>query len=292
MSVIKISEPVGAKARNKDQDVINIQVMLNHFIGLKLLQGYKPLGIDGDCGPKTREAISAFQFQNFLFSEEHFHGQIWPKDKTIEFMNKKAGHIPKIPSPTDNDPKADAKLLDLLWGVDTDKLSHEPTNRKHLAYMRRFFIRGLEGAGIDDRYWSFTYYDGFGRPRRCNENHSVDSLVRGTITQKALSVFRRTTNGLENIEEIGKALKEIEKTVACNTLLLVRWYHHNSAHGDAPIDNFTEMTYLKEVTSLAVRSQPESIYAVYADELTIAYRVMRPFLTADALWKMRRAGGK
>ena len=53
---------------------MKVQVMLNHFIGSNLLSGYKPLGLDGHCGPKTKEAISAFQFQNGLISEEHFQG--------------------------------------------------------------------------------------------------------------------------------------------------------------------------------------------------------------------------
>jgi len=56
------------------KDVMKVQVMLNHFIGSNLLSGYKPLGLDGHCGPKTKEAISAFQFQNGLISEEHFQG--------------------------------------------------------------------------------------------------------------------------------------------------------------------------------------------------------------------------
>lgn len=98
MSVISISAAVGLNAPNRYEDVAKVQVMLNHFIGNKKLLGYAPLGLDGKCGPKTREAIMAFQFQNGLVSDEHFNCQVRPQGKTIAFMNKNAGHIPAASS--------------------------------------------------------------------------------------------------------------------------------------------------------------------------------------------------
>jgi hypothetical protein len=100
MSVISIGGAVGLNAPNRKEDVIKVQVMLNHFVGNKKLVGVKPLAIkpltkDGICGEKTRVAISAFQFQNGLVSDEHFNGQIRPGGMTIKFMNQHAGHIPK-----------------------------------------------------------------------------------------------------------------------------------------------------------------------------------------------------
>ena len=120
---------------------MKVQVMLNHFIGNNLLSGYKPLGLDGHCGPKTKEAISAFQFQNGLISEEHFQGQIRPDGATTSFMNQKAGGGRKDQKGTRN-----------CWapcGV----------SKRAFSVLRRFFIRGLEREPINDSYLTFTYYD-------------------------------------------------------------------------------------------------------------------------------------
>jgi hypothetical protein len=97
---ISIAKAVGLQASNRKEDVIKIQVMLNHFIGNKKLLGIKPLAFDGICGTKTTTAITALQFQNGLISEEHFHAQIRPNGLTISFMNKNAGHVPLPPSPS------------------------------------------------------------------------------------------------------------------------------------------------------------------------------------------------
>jgi len=49
---ISISGPVGLNAMNRSDDVIKVQVMLNHYIGNKKLLGYKPLTIDGNAAPR------------------------------------------------------------------------------------------------------------------------------------------------------------------------------------------------------------------------------------------------
>ena len=103
---ITIAKAVGLNAKavggNLSNDVIKIQWLLNHFRGLGRFHGAAVI-IDGDCGPKTRTAITAFQIQNGLLSEEHFHGQIRPSGLTMQFINKNAGNIdfvPKPPSPS------------------------------------------------------------------------------------------------------------------------------------------------------------------------------------------------
>ena len=64
MSIISIAAAVGVNAPNRKQDVLKVQVMLNHFIGNQKLVGINPLTIkplykDGVCGEKTCVAISA-----------------------------------------------------------------------------------------------------------------------------------------------------------------------------------------------------------------------------------------
>ena len=87
-------------------------------------------------------------------------------------------------------------------------------------------------------------------------------------------------------EEVGKALRRVEERVACNTFVLTRWHHQNSALGDASLNEFPEMAYLKEIALLVARREPESIYAVYGDEIVTAYPVVRPIFSH---WKMQRS---
>lgn len=286
MSTISISATVGLKATNNSNDVVKVQVMLNHFIGNKKILGYKSLKIDGNCGPKTREVIAALQFQNGLLSEEHFKNQIYRHGKTIEFMNKNAGYIPTWEL---SDPATGPTLLQLLEEVRVDDLANAEVHRKNLGGLQRFFLRGLEGNAVDDQYWTFTYYDGLGRKYPCYAKHSVDSVERSNMKQKALLVFQKDAQGATTKEAVGKALRRIEETVACNTFVLTRWLKQNNALGDAPLTDYTEMTYIRDVVQLVTRREPESIYAVYADELAAAYPFIRPIFNADLLWRMRRA---
>jgi hypothetical protein len=284
---ISISGPVGLNAMNRSDDVIKVQVMLNHYIGNKKLLGYKPLTIDGKCGSKTREAILALQIQNGLLSEEHFKCQVYPHGKTIAFMNANAGYIPTWEVA---DHPTTPTLLDLLREVKTDELGLTDLQRKHLGRLRRFFIRGLEGEAIDDTYWNFTYYDALGTQHACSEKHSVDSVERSKLKQNALRVLQKLTKTATSKDEVGAALRRVEETVACNTFVLIRWYVQNDRLGDAPIEEFTEMTYLREIALLAAQNVPESIYAVYGDEIVLKYPVARPMFTPDILWQMRRSG--
>jgi hypothetical protein len=292
MSTIKIHRSVGANAMNDKVDVAMIQYVLNHFIGKKLLSGYKKLAVDGGCGPKTKETLTAFQIQNFLVSEEHFNGQIWPCGKTITFMNSKAGYI-SLPSLPDV-PKCekDSLLVDLLWQVETKKLTNDSERREHLARLRRFFIRGFEGDAIDHCYWRYSFVDNMGWEHAAGAKFSVVSLKRAD-KQYAFNNFIRACEGAADVDAVGKVLLRIEGGVFDSTDVVLQWYILNGALGDAPINDFTEMTYVKEMALTAVRSRPESIYQVYVDRIVKWYpKVMRPFLTADAIWQARQSGRK
>jgi len=284
MSVISISKAVGLKAPNRYEDVIKVQAILNHFIGNGKLVGYKALPLVGKCGPKTREAIMAFQFQNGLISDEHWHCQIRPHGKTIAFMNKHAGHIP-LPAKSE-----DEKLLDLLWQVDPDSLTNDLRRRNHLARLRRFFIRGLQKEIIDDSYWTFSYYDGFNRPRACYEKHSVFALEPSKIKQRALQNFRNLAKNAESPDEVAKALAKVEEAVACSTFLLIRWHHQNEGTSDGSLDQYEEMRYLHEVKRLVARNRPESIYFLYQEELAAIFPILRALITTDHLWQLRQSG--
>jgi len=136
MTAISISAPVGANAKNRPEDVAKVQALLNHFIWIGQFSGAKALLIDGKCGPKTKQALSTFQLQHFLVTEEHFHGQVRPEGATIAYMRKNCGTLPPLapvvePKPDDAEVKSQQSSTSLLHIFD----SSNPVVR-HLAEAR------------------------------------------------------------------------------------------------------------------------------------------------------------
>jgi hypothetical protein len=179
MSGISISAAVGANAKNRPEDVATVQALLNHFIWIGKFSGAKPLLIDGKCGPKTKQALSAFQFQHFLFAEEHFRGQIWPGGTTIEFIRKNCGALPPLkpalePKPDEAELKSQQSSTSLLHIFDSSDLVV-----RHLAEARacknelpvddaRMFVHQLDTLvrkGAFFRRLLFTTHGGPGRIR-------------------------------------------------------------------------------------------------------------------------------
>jgi hypothetical protein len=137
--------------------------------------------------------------------------------------------------------------------------------------MRNFLLRGLEGETIDDTYWQFTYFDGFGRERNCAEKHSLLSVKRIERKQKALSNFKRCAEGSTTSAEVGKCLYNTEGAVYCQTFVVIRWTTLNAATGDGPLRDYTEYGYLKQLASLARQNYPPTIYSCYKDEIVMTY---------------------
>lgn len=160
-------------------------------------------------------------------------------------------------------------LLDLLRQVDTTTLGGNAIQRKHIARMKEFFIRGLEGDEVNDGYWQFSYFDGFGREHNCSEKHSVSSVGRGERPQLALANFKRNAMGKTTVGGVGRALALTESAVACHTFVLVRWAHQNAGTGDGSLRSYTEYGYLRAIAALAQRTHPQSVYWVYKDELVL-----------------------
>ncbi len=151
--------------------------------------------------------------------------------------------MPGAPAAPAADPKPEAPkeptLLDLLRKVDTDAYGKTEQQRTHLARVKAFFVRALEGEVVDDAYYQFSYYDGFGRERHCSEKHSVASVSRGNRQQHALANFKRNCEGYKAVDSIARRLLETEAAVACHTFVLVRWAHQNAGTGDGSLRAYT-----------------------------------------------------
>jgi len=86
-----IGSSVGEDGKNRKRDVALVQELLNaHAVRLDLK---KPLGVDGDCGKRTLEAIAKFQL--VVVGAAKADGRIDPKGRTWRELVKVLGVIPK-----------------------------------------------------------------------------------------------------------------------------------------------------------------------------------------------------
>ena len=158
-------------------------------------------------------------------------------------------------------------LTDLLRDVNPWDYARNVLHWKHLYRLKDFLVRGLDGQVVDDAYWQYSFFDGYGRERNCTEKHSVSSVSRGNRQQHVMRNFVRLAEGYATVSAVGKCLAQVENAVSCHTFVVVRWAHQNAGTGDGSLSDFTEMRYLREMATLARRAYPESVYAVYGDEL-------------------------
>ena len=88
-----ISASVGIGGLNRNEDVRQVQERLNRFVARLQLE---PLGVDGDCGPKTRAAIAAFQ--DDVVGIEIPDGRVDPGGSTWQKLDAPPGPAP-APTP-------------------------------------------------------------------------------------------------------------------------------------------------------------------------------------------------
>ena len=89
-----IGATVGIGGANRREDVRQVQERLNGFVGRLELE---PLKVDGDCGPKTRTAIKAFQSD--VVGLEVPDGRVDPNGRTWRDLNLPPGPRPAPPPP-------------------------------------------------------------------------------------------------------------------------------------------------------------------------------------------------
>lgn len=80
-----IKSSVGKNGKNKYDDVLNVQIRLNKWILAGRLPQLSFLAMDGDCGPKTKTAIGAFQCRYVDLPK--IDKRIDPKGKTEQMLN-------------------------------------------------------------------------------------------------------------------------------------------------------------------------------------------------------------
>jgi len=96
-----ITEPVGVGGINRKGDVKQVQSRLNRFAERLEIE---PLVVDGDCGPKTRSAIIAFQQD--VVGMHLPDGRVDPRGRTWNRLDAPAPRAPVVP-PVPAGPLAD-----------------------------------------------------------------------------------------------------------------------------------------------------------------------------------------
>ena len=91
-----IEATVGIGGVNRREDVRQVQERLNRFTARLELE---PLKVDGDCGPKTRNAIAAFQSD--VVDLDLPDGRVDPLGHTWQLLDAPPGPAPApTPRPT------------------------------------------------------------------------------------------------------------------------------------------------------------------------------------------------
>jgi peptidoglycan hydrolase-like protein with peptidoglycan-binding domain len=161
-----ITASVGVGGVNRQSDVTAVQVLLNQFVRRLELE---PLDTDGDCGPKTRGAIAAFQED--VVGMEVPDGRVDPGGRTWERLQAAPGAAPAPAALTAAGPLAallapgprtvlsaadftaaaaalgcDVKAIRAVAKVESSRKAFDDLGRPTILYERHLFHRLTNGA--------------------------------------------------------------------------------------------------------------------------------------------------
>ena len=234
--------------------------------------GYAPLTISYGANEKPTSAIRAFQktydeIVGFSLKEDGVVGA-----KTHLALLRAIRRLKPVDPPKPIQPNA-PNLIEMLKKVPIDSLGRSPAERLRLQRVQIFLARALAGERVDDRYWQFTIFDGFGRPRPCNFTGTVDAVKRGRRPQSALANFKRSCATARSVQEVGRCLKIVHDAVLCHINALLGWASANQALGDSALRDFPECAWLLDLQAASVRTAPKSIYSCFAELLRNVHKV-------------------
>ena len=160
-----ISASVGIGGLNRNEDVRQVQERLNRFVARLQLE---PLGVDGDCGPKTRAAIAAFQHD--VVGIEIPDGRVDPGEPTWQKLDAPPGPAP-APTPR---PQMGPLATLLAPGPRTPLADADFTAAAAKLACDVAAIRAV--AKVES---SRSPFDDLGRPTILYERHLFDRLTGG-----------------------------------------------------------------------------------------------------------------
>ena len=179
------------------------------------------------------------------------------------FRTLVAPMLKPAPAPTAPPAQPAVSGVDLLRRASFERSSSDPRVRARLDCLRRFLVDALGGGRVDDRYWTFEVYDGFGRRRDCSYRGTIDGLLRHKAPQRALADFQRLCAHARTPETMAACVAQVHQRVLCPLNALVGWALHQSSLGDAPLRDFTECAWVLELLAASRRTAPRSVYGCF-----------------------------
>jgi N-acetylmuramidase-like protein/putative peptidoglycan binding protein len=176
-----IMASVGVGGVNRKVDVNQVQERLNRFARRLELD---PLAVDGDCGPKTRAAITAFQ--DDVVGMEVPDGRVDPGGRTWQQLDDAPGPAPVI-SPR---PAAGPLAALLAPGPRTPLASHDFERAAAALACDVPAIRAV--AKVES---SRKAFDDLGRPTILYERHLFHRLTHGVFDARAPDISNREAGG-------------------------------------------------------------------------------------------------
>ncbi|RZL87350.1 MAG: peptidoglycan-binding protein [Variovorax sp.] len=221
-------------------------------------------------GSMTRQAIRRFQQQRFdrdrslkpdgwVGSKSELALMAFSATAPPDDTGEPAPCRPAKPKPPGEEP-----LVDKLRRARLDSLTQDPRMRDRLECLKAFLLEALTGARMDDRYWTFKVFDGWGRQRDCRYRGVIDGLTRIEKPQNAVANFRRMCASAHSDEDVAACVRTLHNAVICHLNALLGWTFHQATLGDARLIEFPECAWVLELHAASQRRSPRSIYACFA----------------------------
>jgi peptidoglycan hydrolase-like protein with peptidoglycan-binding domain len=176
-----ITASVGIGGANRKSDVQEVQGLLNRFVQRLQLE---PLEPDGDCGPKTRNAIAAFQGD--VVGMDVPDGRVDPGGRTWQQLDAVPGPAP-VPTPR----PAAGPLAALLTPGPLTPLG--PGDFTAAATALQCDVRGIRAVAKVES--SRKPFDDLGRPTILYERHLFHRLTGGAFDAQAPDLSNREAGG-------------------------------------------------------------------------------------------------
>lgn len=206
--------------------------------------GLKP---DGWVGPKTEVKLRKFSTTDP------------PGGDGTPAPCKPARPKPPPPGAIDDD-----LLIDKLRRARVGLLVKDKQVRDELECLQAFVLEALAKGRVDDRYWTFRVFDGWGQERLCDFEGVVDGLLRNHKQQSAVANFIRSCDSARSDDDVARCIRKLRTSVLCPLNSLLGWAFHQAALADAPIRDFPECAWLLELRAASQRRSPRSIYSCFA----------------------------
>jgi hypothetical protein len=176
-----ITASVGVGGANRKPDVKNVQERLNRFVQRLEIE---PLAMDGDCGPRTRAAIVAFQ--DDVVGMDVADGRVDPGGRTWQRLDAAPGQAP-APTPR---PAAGPLAALLAPGLRTPLAT---ADFMHAATTLRCDVAAIRAVAAVES--SRKAFDDLGRPTILYERHLFHRLTKGAFDQRAPDLSNPESGG-------------------------------------------------------------------------------------------------